>query len=104
VQDLTATLASARQASDKLKHQLDALPPGTLKRLSDQFGGTLQSGETAFSNLGDRVNESANLLELDLQQLGVVIARLNSLVESIKEQPNRLIFPGRQPEEPFKKR
>ena len=104
VKDLTATLASARQASDKLKRQLDALPPGTLKHLSDQFGETLQSGETAFSNLGDKVNESANLLEQDLQQLGVVIARLNSLVQSIKEQPNRLIFPGRQPEEPFKNR
>lgn len=104
VQDLTATLASARQASDKLKRQLDALPPGTLKRLSDQFGETLQSGETAFSNLGDKVNESANLLERDLQQLGVVIAQLNSLIQSIKEQPNRLIFPGRQPDEPFKKR
>ena len=103
VQDLTATLASARQASDKLKRQLDALPPGTLKHLSDQFGETLQSGGTAFSDLRDRVNESANLLEQDLQQLGVVIAQLNSLVRSIKEQPNRLIFPGRQPEEPFEK-
>ncbi|MGA2227652.1 MAG: MlaD family protein [Syntrophobacteraceae bacterium] len=104
VQDLTATLASARQATNKLKRQLDALPPGTLKHLSDQFGETLQSGGTAFTNLRDRVNESANLLEHDLQQLGGVIAQLDSLVQSIKEQPNRLIFPGRQPEEPFKKR
>ena len=104
VQDLTATLASARQATDKLKRQLDALPPGTLKHLSDQFGETLQSGGTAFTNLRDRVNESASLLEHDLQQLAGVIAQLDSLVQSIKEQPNRLIFPGRQPEEPFKKR
>jgi phospholipid/cholesterol/gamma-HCH transport system substrate-binding protein len=101
MQDLTATLASTRRASDRLRQQLDALPPGTLKRLSDQFGETLQSGGTAFSDLGTKVNDSANLLELDLQQLGALIAQLNSLVQEVREEPNRLIFPGKQPHEPF---
>jgi phospholipid/cholesterol/gamma-HCH transport system substrate-binding protein len=102
MQDLTATLASTRKASDQLRQQLDALPPGTLKRLSDQFGETVQSGGTAFSNLGTKINESANLLDRDLMQIGGLIAQLNSLVQSIKDQPNRLIFPGKQPREPFK--
>ncbi|MGA2936764.1 MAG: MlaD family protein [Syntrophobacteraceae bacterium] len=102
VKDLTATLASTRKFSDQLSQQLDSLPPGTLKRLSDQFGETLQSGGTAFSNLGTKINESADLLERDLQQLGVLIAQLNSLVHGVKEQPNRLISPGKQPQEPFK--
>jgi len=103
MQDLSASLASTREATARLKQQLDSLPPGTLKRLSDQFGETLQSGGTAFSSLGTKVNESANLLEMDLEQLGTLIEHLNSLVQNIKEQPNRLIFPGKQPEEPFKK-
>ncbi|MGP8194680.1 MAG: MlaD family protein [Syntrophobacteraceae bacterium] len=102
MQDLTGTLASARKFSEQLRQQLDALPPGTLKGLSDQFGETLQSGGAAFSNLGTKVNESADLLESDLQQLGALIAQLNSLVRNVKEQPNRLIFPGKQPQEPFK--
>jgi phospholipid/cholesterol/gamma-HCH transport system substrate-binding protein len=102
MQDLTATLASTRQASDRLRQQLDALPPGTLKRLSEQFGETIQSGGTVFSNLGTKIDESANLFELDLQQLGTLIAQLNSLVQEVKDQPNRLIFPGKQPKEPFK--
>ena len=102
VKDLTATLASTRKFSDQLSQQLDSLPPGTLKRLSDQFGETLQSGGTAFSNLGTKINESADLLERDLQQLGALIAQLNSLVHSLKEQPNRLISPGKQPQEPLK--
>ena len=102
MQDLTATLASTRQASDRLRQQLDALPPGALKRLSDEFGDTMQAGGAAFSNLGTRIDESANLLERDLQQLGALIAQLNSLVQEVKEQPNRLIFPGKQPQEPFK--
>ncbi len=102
VKDLTATLASARKFSDQLRQQLDALPPGTLKSLSDLFGETLQSGGSAFSNLGTKINESADLIESDLQQLGALIAHLNSLVQSVKEQPNRLIFPGKQPPEPFK--
>ncbi|MGA3117295.1 MAG: MlaD family protein [Syntrophobacteraceae bacterium] len=102
MKDLTATLASTRKISNQLEQQLDALPPGTLKRLSDQFGETLQSGGTAFSDLGAKINESADLLDRDLQQLGAFIAQLNSLVQSVKEQPNRLIFPGKQPQEPFK--
>jgi ABC-type transporter Mla subunit MlaD len=102
VQDLTATLASTRKFSEQLSQQLDTLPPGTLKRLSDQLGETVQSGGTAFSNLGTKINESADLLERDLQQLGAFITQLNSLVQSVKEQPNRLIFPGKQPPEPFK--
>lgn len=102
MQDLTAALASTREVTDRLKQQLAAVPPGTLKRLSDQFGETLQSGGTVFSNLGTKINESANLLERDLQQLGALIAQLNSLVQIVKEQPNRLIFPGKQPNEPFK--
>jgi ABC-type transporter Mla subunit MlaD len=102
MQDLTATLASTRQASERLRQQLDALPPGTLKRLSDQFDSTLQSGGTAFSDLGIKVNESANMLETDLQQLGALITQLNSLVQEVKEQPNRLIFPGNRSQEPFK--
>ncbi len=102
MQDLTATLASARKFSEQLRQQLDALPPGALKGLSDQFGETLQAGGTAFSNLGTKINESADLLESDLQQLGALIAQLNLLVQGVKEQPNRLIFPGKQPQEPFK--
>ena len=102
MQDLTATLASARKFSDQLRQQLDALPPGALKGLSDQFGATLQSGGTAFANLGTKINESADLLESDLQQLGALIAQLNLLVQGVKEQPNRLIFQGKQPQEPFK--
>jgi phospholipid/cholesterol/gamma-HCH transport system substrate-binding protein len=102
MQDFTATLASARKASDRLAQQLDSLPPGTLKRLSDQFGETLESGGHAFSNLGTKINESGGLLERDLQQLSTLISQLNSLVQSIKEQPNRLIFPIKQQQEPFK--
>ena len=103
MQDLTATLASARKVSDQLRAQLTALPPGTLKQLSDQFGETLKSGGSVFSNLGTQINESADLLDHDLQQLGALISQLNSLVQSIKEQPSRLIFPGKQPPEPLKK-
>lgn len=101
MRDLTATLASTRKIADQLKKQLAGVPPGTLKRLSEQFGETLQSGGAAFSNLGTKINESAGLLESDLQELGDLIARLKSLVQSIEQQPNRLIFPSKQPSEPF---
>jgi phospholipid/cholesterol/gamma-HCH transport system substrate-binding protein len=102
MQDFTATLASARKASDRLVQQIDALPAGTLKRLSDRFDETLDTGGHAFSILGTRVDESAGLLDRDLQQLSTLLSHLNSLVQSIKEDPSRLIFQSKQPQEPFK--
>ncbi len=99
--DLSATLASTRAVAEKLRNQLASLPPGTLKRLSDHFDKTLGSGSTAFSNLGDKVNDSARLLETDLRELGDLISELKSFAQIIKRQPNSLIFPVRQPGEPF---
>jgi phospholipid/cholesterol/gamma-HCH transport system substrate-binding protein len=102
MRDLTVTLASTRQASDRLRQELDTLPDGTLKRLSNEVGEAMKSGETVFSNLGTKIDESANLLEQDLQQVSTLIAQLNSFVKAIKEQPNRLVLPEKQAKEPFK--
>jgi ABC-type transporter Mla subunit MlaD len=102
MKDLSTTLASTREATEKLRKQFDSLPPGTLKRLTDQFGETIQSGGSAVSDLGKSLNASAGLLEQNLQQLGSLIAQLNGLVQNVRQQPNRLIFQNKQTEEPFK--
>jgi ABC-type transporter Mla subunit MlaD len=102
-QDITATLAATRQASETLASQLKGLPPDVLNKLSRQLGDTMTSGSTVLSNLNQKVGDSTALLEQDLQQLKVLLTQLNSLVESLKEQPNRLVFPSKE-KEPFKKR
>jgi ABC-type transporter Mla subunit MlaD len=103
-QDLSATLAATRQASETAAKQLKGLPPDVLKQLSLQLGETLQTGETVLSNVQGKVGETATLLEQDLQHLRLLLIQLNSLVQSLKEQPNRLIFPSKEQPEPFKKK
>ncbi len=102
--DLTATLAATRKASETLARQLGGLPPDVLRQLSLQFGETIKSGGTTFSTINSKLGDSAILLEQNLQQLRVLLIQLNSLVQSLKEQPNRLIFPSKEQHDPFKKK
>ncbi|MFZ2448417.1 MAG: MlaD family protein [Syntrophobacteraceae bacterium] len=102
--DLSATLASTRQASENLARQLAALPPDELKRLSLQLDETLKSGGTLFSGLSKQLGESTSLLEQNLQQLKVLLFQVNALVQGLKEQPNRLVFPSKQQPDPFDKK
>ncbi|MDR3557347.1 MAG: MlaD family protein [Syntrophobacteraceae bacterium] len=101
VKDLSATLASARKITESLRQQLAALPPGTLHHLSDQLDKTLRSGNTAFSGLGNKISDSAGLLDNDLRELGSLIGQLQSFTRTINREPNSLIFPSKQPSEPF---
>ncbi|MCL5406811.1 MAG: MlaD family protein [Deltaproteobacteria bacterium] len=101
VKDLRATLVSTRDLTQRLDKQLATLPPGTLKHLSDQLDKTLQSGNAAFSDMGNKINNSVWLLDNDLRQLGELIAQLKSFTRSISREPNSLIFPVKQPSEPF---
>ena len=102
-QDLTATLAATRQASETLANQLKSLPPDVLKKISGQLGEAVTSGTSVFSNLNSKIGDSTALLQQDLQELKALLVRLNSVVESLKEQPNRIVFPSKE-KEPFQKR
>ncbi|MEM5790050.1 MAG: MlaD family protein, partial [Syntrophobacteraceae bacterium] len=93
--DLAATLTATRQASENLSRQLAALPPGFLKNLSLQLSETVLTGGTAFSTLNKHLDDSSALLEQNLQQFKILLLQLNSLVQSLKEQPNRLVFPSK---------
>ncbi len=102
--DLSATLAASRQASEKLAQQLSAMPPDMLKKLSLQINDTVKTGGTMLSGLSKQVSESAALLEQNLQQIKTLISKLSSLVESLKVQPNRLVFPSKEQPDPFEKK
>ncbi len=101
VKDLTASLASVKKITESLKMQLQTLPPGKLGKLANHFDKTLASGKTAFSNLGDKVDNSASLLDSDLREMGNLISQLKSFARIISLQPNSLVFPIKEPKEPF---
>ncbi len=99
--DLGASLAATRKITQTLKKQVAALPPGTLRNLSGQIEKTLGAGNAAFSGFGEKINNSAWLLDNDLRELGNLIALLRSFTRNISRQPNSLIFPVKQSTDPF---
>lgn len=102
-EDLSATLAASREASEQLASLLKDLPPDALNQLSRQMQTTVKSGGTVIANLNRQLENSSVLLQQDLEQLKTFLFQLNSLIQELKEQPNRIIFPSKT-EEPFKKK
>ncbi|MGC9196683.1 MAG: MlaD family protein [Syntrophobacteraceae bacterium] len=101
VKDLTATLASVKKITESLKMQLSTLPPGKLGKLANRFNKTLEAGNAVFSNMGDKIDNSAFLLDSDLREMGNLISQLKSFARLISLQPNSLVFPIKEPKEPF---
>lgn len=92
-QDLSATLAASRQASETLARQLKGLPPDAFTKLAKNWEHTVTSGGNLFVAADQRINESAVLLQQSIQQFQVLLTQVSALVRTLKEQPNRLIFP-----------
>lgn len=102
-QDLSATLKAGRQAFETLAAQLQKLPPGALADMAKSWGTTISSGGDLLSSADKRISESAILLQQALRQLNVVLDQVSALVQSLKEQPNSLVFPPKTPD-PFKRK
>jgi phospholipid/cholesterol/gamma-HCH transport system substrate-binding protein len=98
VKDLTASLASVKKITESLKRQLSTLQVG---KLASGFNKTLESGNAVFSNLGGKIDTSAFLLDRDLREMGSLISQLKSFARAISLQPNSLVFPIKEPKEPF---
>ncbi|MGV8073521.1 MAG: MlaD family protein [Syntrophobacteraceae bacterium] len=101
--DLSATLESTRQASETLAKELKELPPGTFGHLAKGWDETITSGGAMFNTVDKRVNESAATLEQSLQQFKILLTQLTGLIQVLKEQPNRMLFPGK-PGNPFERK
>jgi len=102
-QDLSATLAASRQATETLARQLNGLPPDSLARLMKNWEQAVTSGGNLFTSTDQRISESAVLIQQSLQQFQMLLTQLNALAATLKEQPNRLIFPPKAPN-PFERK
>jgi ABC-type transporter Mla subunit MlaD len=101
--DLSATLKATRQASENLAKQLKDLPPGSLANLAKSLDKTLATGGAVFTGLDRRIDDSAAVLQQSLQQLNLLLGQLSALVQNLREQPNRILFPSNPPN-PFERK
>ncbi len=93
VEDLSATFRATRQASEALAKQIKGLPPQTLAGMAKGVDKTVSSGEKLILEVDRQVAHSSLLLQENLQMLRQLITQMTQLVQTLKDQPNRLVFP-----------
>jgi ABC-type transporter Mla subunit MlaD len=93
IEDLSATFRAARQASEALARQMKELPPQTLAGMAKGVDKTVASGEKLLIGIDREVGQSALLLQENLQLMRQLITQMTQLVQTLKDQPNRLVFP-----------
>lgn len=93
VEDLSATFRAARQASEALAKQMKELPPRTLAGMAKGVDKTVASGDRLLQEVDRQVGQSALLLQENLQMMRQLITQMTQLVQTLKDQPNRLVFP-----------
>ena len=101
--DLSATLKATRQASENLAKQLKDLPPGSLANVAKSLDKTVATGGAVLTGLDKKIDDSAVLLQQSLQQLNLLLGQLSALVQNLREQPNRILFPSNPPN-PFERK
>lgn len=101
--DLSATIEAARTATENLSRQMNGLPANSLADIAKDLDKTVKAGGTLFTGADRKLGESMALFQQDLQQLRTLLTQMNALVQTLKEQPNRVIFPSNEPD-PFKRK
>lgn len=95
ISDLAATLRAARATSEALARQMKDLPPQSLASMAKGVDKTVASSEKLIGEIDRQVGQSAGLLQENLQLMRQLITQMTQLVQTLKDQPNRLIFsPG----------
>ncbi|MFO7962994.1 MAG: MlaD family protein [Desulfobacterales bacterium] len=103
LKNLKALLESTRDIAAVLETQFAGLPPKALPNLQARINKTAALAQDLFMTLDQQLGESSVLMAQTLEQLNRLVVQLNTLVESIQQQPSRLLVPSKQ-EDPFDER
>ena len=103
VKDLRATIAAWRKFSESLVRRVESVPPDSLGGVVRRADSLLASADKTLTGLDRKVGETLFLTQQDLQALQGLLTELSGLIRTLREQPNRIIFPTRQAD-PFGKK
>jgi phospholipid/cholesterol/gamma-HCH transport system substrate-binding protein len=102
VEDVAASAAAARQASQSLSAQLASLPPGALGNITKRVDAAVATGERAVGKLERQAGGSLVLLQQDLMQLNGILEDLERLIRTMENEPGR-VFTRPESREPFRR-
>jgi ABC-type transporter Mla subunit MlaD len=99
-ENLSAAVAAVENTAEDLEAQLAAIPPNTLADISKRMDHMVQFGETSIHSLNSQINQSLVLFQESVYQVNRLLADLRTLVQSLKEEPGRILTRP-QGSEPF---
>jgi phospholipid/cholesterol/gamma-HCH transport system substrate-binding protein len=99
-EDLAETLAATRKTSELLVKQLEGLPPGGFAQVLKRFDRMLEAGASTISGWHDESDRVFGALAVNLDQTRQVLNELRHLVNSMREQPQRILLQPKTPD-PF---
>lgn len=102
VKEFGITVAVARQATQTLLRRLDEIPPGRLDETSRHLAQLADETRQAMTQWKTQTQETLLLLNQDLYALKNLLDQLTMTVKTIRDEPEKMIFPGRS-QDPFEK-
>ncbi|MEJ2723332.1 MAG: MlaD family protein [Deltaproteobacteria bacterium] len=99
---LASTIAAAQSSAESLEAQLAAIPPNTFADISKRADEFVQTGESSIRSLDSQLKQSLDLFQESVYRLNQLLADFRGLVQSLKEEPGRILT---RPEgsEPFRR-
>jgi hypothetical protein len=100
--DFAKTAADARKSGAYLKKQIEAIPPDAFAHFAERMDRMAEKGESAVSSMKVQMEESLTLLQQTLFMTNQVIRDAQEMVNSLREEPGRVIVVPKE-HEPFKR-
>ncbi len=102
VKEFGTTVAVVRHASQTLLRRLEEIPPGRLDETSRHLAQLADETRQAMTQWKTQTQETLLLLNQDLYALKNLLDQLTMTVKTIRDEPEKMIFPGRS-QDPFEK-
>lgn len=98
--DLAATTAAAQKASETLAAQLKAIPPGAFEDIVKRVDEMVRRGGSQVDSAGRQTEQALTMMQQSLFRLNQVLGDLNGLVDTLRENPDRILNRPRE-SQPF---
>lgn len=102
LKDFGGAVAGARLASQTLARKLEEIPPGRLDETSRHLAEIADETNKTMAQWKVQTQETLLLLNQNLYALKNLLDQFTTTVRTIREEPEKMIFPGRS-QDPFEK-
>ena len=91
IDDLAAISSSLRKASTDISRQIEGIPPQSFANIAERMEKAADKTEHVVGSMGTQVDQTISLLQQSVGQINQVLSELESLVQSLREEPGRIL-------------